>query len=63
MELLGTKLKEMKVEVIHLQEQEKKVLKSTLSSNLAFSIKNNDYLSKDQYSLADEKSIYTFIKL
>ena len=54
----------MKLEVNHLQDVEKKVLKSTLSSNLAFSIKNNDYLDKkDQYSLADEKSIYTFMKL
>jgi len=52
------------MELNHLQDQEKKILKSTLSTNLAFSIKNNDYLDKkDQFSLTDEKSIYTFLKL
>lgn len=55
----------MNLEVAHLKDNEKKQLKSTLSNNLAFSLKNTDYYDnqKDQYSLVDETSIYTFLKM
>ena len=63
-DVLTKQLNEMKTELVRINDQEKKIIQSNMSENLAFSIKISDFNEeREEFTLNDEKSIYIFLKL